>query len=159
MYELFPAVCAVLATDPRPRGMCLSLCGPYGVECPSGYECRSNGCGHECFRPANYVVPEGKGIQQVFVEAFNRSELFWSPVVFFSRTTEPNSTKRTTNYVVSDKTSFKKSSPDPPRNLVLGILRFREFKFVQTIGWDFIRQEIIGKCKKNPSESDMLCAE
>ena len=76
MYELFPAVCAVLATDPRPRGMCLSLCGPDGVECPSGYECRSNGCGHECFRPANYVVPEGKEIEPVFADAFNRSELF-----------------------------------------------------------------------------------
>ena len=117
MYELFPAVCAVLATDPRPRGMCLSLCGPYGVECPSGYECRSNGCGHECFRPANYVVPEGKKIEPVFAEAFDRSELFLSPVVFFSRTTEPNSTERATNYVDADKTTFKKSSPDPPNNL------------------------------------------
>ncbi|XP_022333888.2 cysteine-rich motor neuron 1 protein-like [Crassostrea virginica] len=59
VFLLCTAVCAVLASDPGPRGMCLSLCGPSGVECPSGYECRSNGCGHECFRPANYVVPEG----------------------------------------------------------------------------------------------------
>lgn len=56
-------VCAV-ESAPQPRGICLSLCGPYGVECPSGYECRGNGCGHECYRPANYVVPEGRWVGQ-----------------------------------------------------------------------------------------------
>ncbi|KAL5020024.1 hypothetical protein ScPMuIL_002916 [Solemya velum] len=41
------------------RGMCLSLCGRYGVACPPGYECRGNGCGHECYQANGYRQPEG----------------------------------------------------------------------------------------------------
>ncbi|KAK3781086.1 hypothetical protein RRG08_010095 [Elysia crispata] len=43
----------VSPTESRPqkRGFCLSLCGDVNnVTCPSGYECQSNGCGHQCYR-------------------------------------------------------------------------------------------------------------
>ncbi|XP_048735448.1 cysteine-rich motor neuron 1 protein-like isoform X2 [Ostrea edulis] len=60
IVTLIFSVCVVTAVPNREsRGSCLSLCGQYGVDCPAGYECRSNGCGHECYRPLNYVVPEG----------------------------------------------------------------------------------------------------
>ncbi|KAK3094195.1 hypothetical protein FSP39_025291 [Pinctada imbricata] len=47
-----------VSSAPNKRGSCLSLCGHYGVSCPQGYECRSNGCGHECYRPKGYTAPE-----------------------------------------------------------------------------------------------------
>ncbi|KAH9499999.1 hypothetical protein Btru_076134 [Bulinus truncatus] len=41
------------------RGFCLSLCGSVNnVTCPSGYECRSNGCGHQCYK-TTFVQPAG----------------------------------------------------------------------------------------------------
>ncbi|KAJ8308313.1 hypothetical protein KUTeg_013187, partial [Tegillarca granosa] len=39
------------------RGSCLSMCGPYGTQCPDGYDCKSNGCGSECYRSADYQMP------------------------------------------------------------------------------------------------------
>ncbi|XP_025083483.1 antistasin-like [Pomacea canaliculata] len=39
------------------RGSCLLLCGD-GVHCPSGYSCKSNGCGTECFN-VSFVQPSG----------------------------------------------------------------------------------------------------
>ncbi|BFZ18378.1 hypothetical protein BsWGS_21417 [Bradybaena similaris] len=38
------------------RGSCLIMCGL--GDCPSGYACRSNGCGTQCFR-TTFVQPPG----------------------------------------------------------------------------------------------------
>ncbi|GFO21440.1 Iron/Zinc purple acid phosphatase-like protein [Plakobranchus ocellatus] len=41
------------------RGFCLSLCGDVNnVTCPSGYDCLSNGCGHQCYR-TTFQQPPG----------------------------------------------------------------------------------------------------
>ncbi|XP_046371092.2 antistasin-like [Haliotis rufescens] len=41
------------------RGSCLLLCGDYvNRSCPSGYACKSNGCGAECMR-TTYTQPAG----------------------------------------------------------------------------------------------------
>ena len=46
---------------PDRRGICLTFCGTFSKHtCPQGYECRSNGCGHECYRPMNFQVPASK---------------------------------------------------------------------------------------------------
>ena len=83
-----------------------------------------------------------------FAEAFNRSELFWSPVVFLQNHWA-NSTKRATNYVDADKTTFKKIFFSGSAELISNKLGIRhQFKFVQTIGRDFIQEEIIRKCKE-----------
>ncbi|KAK7096125.1 hypothetical protein V1264_005460 [Littorina saxatilis] len=44
---------------PQRRGSCLLLCGDFNkVTCPSGYTCKSNGCGSECFN-TSFVQPQG----------------------------------------------------------------------------------------------------
>lgn len=46
---------------PDRRGICLTFCGTFSKHtCPQGYECRSNGCGHECYRPMNFQAPASK---------------------------------------------------------------------------------------------------
>ncbi|OWF43379.1 uncharacterized protein LOC110459834 [Mizuhopecten yessoensis] len=56
---LFSLVAVISYGAPERRGVCLSMCGPYGVKCPSGYDCKGNGCGHQCYRSPDYVQPEG----------------------------------------------------------------------------------------------------
>ncbi|KAK6972415.1 antistasin [Biomphalaria glabrata] len=52
-------VSVTLSAPSFKRGFCLSLCGSVNnVTCPSGYECRSNGCGHQCYK-TTFVQPAG----------------------------------------------------------------------------------------------------
>merc|ERR1712136_364067 len=62
-FILISALClvawvSVASSHPERRGSCLSLCGTNGVQCPSGYSCQSNGCGHECY-DTSFVQPQG----------------------------------------------------------------------------------------------------
>ncbi|XP_069117991.1 cysteine-rich motor neuron 1 protein-like [Argopecten irradians] len=60
---LFLVLLSLLAVTsyaaPERRGMCLTFCSQYGTKCPDGYECRGNGCGQQCYRPADYIQPAG----------------------------------------------------------------------------------------------------
>ncbi|XP_059177988.1 antistasin-like [Physella acuta] len=59
---IFLAICLIAPSAlsaPSKRGFCLSLCDwQNNYTCPSGYECRSNGCGHQCYR-TTFVQPPG----------------------------------------------------------------------------------------------------
>ncbi|XP_064596363.1 antistasin-like [Liolophura sinensis] len=55
---LLLGVCACVWSAPRPRGSCLLLCGGNGVTCMDGYECKSNGCGSECFQKSDYKLTQ-----------------------------------------------------------------------------------------------------
>ncbi|XP_063428651.1 uncharacterized protein LOC134711744 isoform X1 [Mytilus trossulus] len=51
-------LCGIGHAYPDRRGICLTFCGTFSKHtCPQGYECRSNGCGHECYRPMNFQAP------------------------------------------------------------------------------------------------------
>ncbi|KAK3599726.1 hypothetical protein CHS0354_037200 [Potamilus streckersoni] len=50
---------ASLALPGSRRGSCLLLCGArVNRTCLEGYECKSNGCGSECYMSANYNQPD-----------------------------------------------------------------------------------------------------
>ncbi|XP_012944514.1 therostasin [Aplysia californica] len=55
----------VTLTRSAKRGFCLSLCGDVNnVTCPDGYQCRSNGCGHQCYRTDQFILAPGCSIPQ-----------------------------------------------------------------------------------------------